>query len=110
MSGDAPAVPRFRLRTFGTLRLVGLTDDTVLGEHGHHRRGLPLLAVLAASGERGRSRDQLMGLFWPDVSQSRARHSLEQLLYAIRTSLDESVFTGLNPGCVNPSFIGTALV
>ena len=102
-----PAVPRFRLRTFGTLRLVGSADDTVLGEHGHQRRRLALLAVLAASGERGRSRDQLLGLFWPDVPQSRARHSLEQLLYAIRTSLDESVFTGLNPVCLNPAVIGS---
>jgi TolB-like protein/DNA-binding SARP family transcriptional activator len=100
-------VPRFRLRTFGTLRLVGPADDTILGEHGHQRRRLALLAVLAASGERGRSRDQLLGLFWPDVPQSRARHSLEQLLYAIRTSLDESVFTGLNPLGLNPAFIGS---
>ncbi|HEV7389679.1 MAG TPA: BTAD domain-containing putative transcriptional regulator [Gemmatimonadaceae bacterium] len=100
-------MPRFRLRTFGTLRLVGAADDTILGEHGHQRRRLALLAVLAASGERGRSRDQLLGLFWPDVPQSRARHSLEQLLYAIRTSLDESVFTGLNPVCLNPACIGS---
>ena len=28
-------------------------DRTVLGDHGHHRRRLALLAVLAASGERG---------------------------------------------------------
>jgi len=100
-------VPRFRLQTFGTLRLVGRADDTILGEHGHQRRRLALLAVLAASGERGRSRDQLLGLFWPDVPQSRARHSLEQLVYAIRTSLDESVFTGLNPLGLNPAFIGS---
>jgi DNA-binding SARP family transcriptional activator len=70
-SGETPAPPRFRLQTFGTLRLVGSTDDTVLGEHGHQRRRLALLAVLAASGEQGRSRDQLLGLFWPEVSQSR---------------------------------------
>jgi TolB-like protein/DNA-binding SARP family transcriptional activator len=91
------ASPKFRLRTFGTLRLVGSADDAVLGDHGHHRRRLALLAVLAASGEQGRSRDQLLGLFWPEVSQPRARHSLEQLLYAIRTSLDEDVFLGVNP-------------
>ena len=100
-------MPQFRLQTFGTLRLVGRADDTILGEHGHQRRRLALLAVLAASGERGRSRDQLLGLFWPDVPQSRARHSLEQLVYAIRTSLDESVFTGLNPLGLNPAFIGS---
>jgi TolB-like protein/DNA-binding SARP family transcriptional activator len=106
-SGETPASPRFRLQTFGTLRLVGSADDTVLGEHGHQRRRLALLAVLAASGEHGRSRDQLLGLFWPEVSQSRARHSLEQLLYAIRTSLDGSVFTGVNPIRLNTAFINS---
>jgi DNA-binding SARP family transcriptional activator/TolB-like protein len=104
-SGATLAPPRFRLQAFGTLRLVGLADETVLGEHGHQRRRLALLAVLAASGEQGRSRDQLLGLFWPEVSQSRARHSLDQLLYAIRTSLDGSVFTGVNPTHLNAAFI-----
>jgi len=104
---DPTAVPRFRLYTFGTLRLAGSTDDTVLGDHGHQRRRLALLAVLAASRERGRSRDQLLGLFWPDVSQAKARHSLEQLLYAIRTSLDGSVFAGLNPLRINSDLISS---
>ena len=101
----AASAPRFHLHTLGTLRLAGSNDDTVLGDHGHQRRRLALLAVLAAAGERGRSRDQLLGLFWPDVSQSRARHSLEQLLYAIRTSLDPAIFTGANPVQLNPDLI-----
>jgi adenylate cyclase len=103
--GELAEAPVFRLQTFGTLRLVGSTDDTVLGDHGHQRRRLALLAVLAASGERGRSRDQLLGLFWPDASQSRAQHSLGQLLYAIRTSLGGDAFTGTNPLRLNPAFI-----
>jgi len=61
--------------------------------------------VLAAAGERGRSRDQLLGLFWPEVSQDRARHSLEQTLYAIRGSLDPGVFLGVNPIRLNPGVI-----
>lgn len=68
------AASRFRLRTFGTLRLIGSADDMVLGGYGHQRRRLALLAVLAASEERGRSRAQLMGLFWADIPQARARH------------------------------------
>ena len=63
--------------------------------------------MLAASGERGRSRDQLLGLFWPEVSQSRARHSLDQLLYAIRTSLDGAAFAGANPLRLNPAIISS---
>jgi serine/threonine-protein kinase len=68
---------------------------------------LALLAVLAAAGERGRSRDQLLLLFWPDATQSRARHSLEQLLYAIRSSIDEAVFAGVNPVRLNPDVVGS---
>lgn len=104
---DAVATPRFRLLTLGTLRLLSTAEETILGEHGHHRRRLALLAVVAAAGDRGRSRDQLLGLFWPDVSQSRARHSLEQLIYAVRTSLDGPVFAGTNPLVLNTAFVSS---
>jgi len=104
-SGVTGAPTRFRLLTFGTLRLVHAADETVLGDHGHQRRRLALLAVVAASGERGRSRDQLLGLFWPEATQARARHSLDQLLYAFRTSLDGSIFTGANPLHLNAAVI-----
>lgn len=99
------APPRFRLQTFGTLRLVQSAGETVLGDHGHQRRRLALLAVLAASGERGRSRDQLLALFWPEVPQARARHSLDQLLYALRTSLDDKLFTVDNAVRLNSALI-----
>jgi TolB-like protein/DNA-binding SARP family transcriptional activator len=96
---------RYRLRTFGTLALAGPEDDTLLGKHGHQHRRLALLAVLAAAGEEGRSRDQLHVLFWPDATQARARHSLEQLLYAIRTSIHEEVFAGVNPVRLNSAVV-----
>jgi TolB-like protein/DNA-binding SARP family transcriptional activator len=99
------AAPHYRLGTFGTLSLEGPGDDTVLGKHGHHRRRLALLAVLAAAGERGRSRDQLLLLFWPEATQSRARHSLDQLLYALRSSISESVFASVNPVRLNPDVV-----
>ncbi|HUQ98584.1 MAG TPA: BTAD domain-containing putative transcriptional regulator [Gemmatimonadaceae bacterium] len=99
--------PRFRLRTFGTLVLAGPEDDTFLGKHGHQHRRLSLLAVLAAAGEKGRSRDQLLALFWPEGAPARARHSLEQLLYAIRTSIDDAVFIGVNPVRLNPDVVAS---
>jgi DNA-binding SARP family transcriptional activator len=97
----------YRLRTFGMLALVGLDDDTLLGAQGHQRRRLALLAVLAAAGDQGRSREQLIPLFWPEATQSHARHSLEQLLYAIRRSMDEDVFGGVNPVRLNPDVISS---
>jgi TolB-like protein/DNA-binding SARP family transcriptional activator len=90
------------LRTLGTVALTGPAGETVLGAHGHHKRRLALLSVLAAAGDRGRSRDQLLLLFWPEATQSRARHSLDQLLYALRNSLGDEVFAGVNPVRLNP--------
>ena len=107
MSPAPRSAPSFRLETLGTLALAGPADDTLLGKHGHHRRRLALLAVLAAAGERGRSRDQLLLLFWPEATQSRARHSLDQLLYALRGTLGESAFDGPNPVRLNPDIVSS---
>ena len=98
-SAKLDSADHYRLRTFGTLALTGREDDTLLGKHGHQRRRLALLAV--------RSRDQLLLLFWPDATQSHARHSLEQLLYAIRSSIDEAVFAGVNPVHLNPDVVSS---
>lgn len=108
---DTPATTnatgRFHLTTLGTLALVGPGSETVLGTHGHHRRRLALLAVLAAAGDRGRSRDQLLALFWPDASQPRARHALDQLLYSLRASIDDSLFASTNPVRLEPTVISS---
>ena len=98
---------RHRLTTFGSLSLASPAGDSVLGGHGHHRRRLALLAVLAVASDRGRSRDQLLALFWPEATQARARHSLDQLLYALRGTIDESVFAGVNPVRLNPEVVGS---
>jgi DNA-binding SARP family transcriptional activator len=107
VTDGAQNVRRYRLRTFGTLALSGPEDDTLLGKETHQRRRLALLAVLAAAGMQGRSRDHLLLLFWRDATQPQARHSLEQLLYAIRSSIDEAVFAGVSPVRLNPAIISS---
>ncbi|HMI42912.1 MAG TPA: BTAD domain-containing putative transcriptional regulator, partial [Gemmatimonadaceae bacterium] len=86
-------MPTYRLETFGKLALSGGASSTL----SHQRRRLALLALLAASGERGLSRDQLLAYLWPESAAGNARHSLEQLLHALRRVLGESVFSGTNP-------------
>ena len=104
-AGTAPPAPPFRLETLGTLVLRGPGESTLVADHGQQGRRLALLAVLAASGERGMSRDRLLLLFWPEASQQRARHALEQMLYKARKSLGEPVFAGVNPLRLDPAFV-----
>jgi TolB-like protein/DNA-binding SARP family transcriptional activator/Flp pilus assembly protein TadD len=99
-------MPPFRLQTLGSLSLHDSSGDAIPGQ-GAQRRRLALLAAIAVSGDRGRSRDSLLALFWPDASPERARHSLEQLLYAIRTSLDNAAFLGVNPISLNSEVISS---
>src|SRR5215204_61290 len=96
-------MPLFRLQTLGSLAFQDCSGAAIPGQGV--RRRLALLAVLAVAGDRGRNRDSLLALFWPDASQERARHSLEQLLYAIRTSVSNEAFLGVNPLCLNPEVI-----
>jgi DNA-binding SARP family transcriptional activator/TolB-like protein len=86
-------VPTYRLETFGKLALSG----GATGSLSHQRRRLALLALLAAAGDRGLSRDALLLYLWPDSTAENGRHSLEQLLHALRRSLGDSVFNGVNP-------------
>jgi DNA-binding SARP family transcriptional activator len=48
------------------------------------RRRLALLALIAASGDLGISRDKLLFYFWPDGAEEKSRHALTQTLYALR--------------------------
>ena len=65
-----------RLRTFGGLWLEG--DEGPLTDAAGQRRRLVLLAALAAAGQKGMSRDALVGLLWPEVDEARARAALSQ--------------------------------
>jgi DNA-binding SARP family transcriptional activator len=75
------SVSMLRLLTFGGLALErrhGMPPPRLRPQR------LAILAVLAAAGERGVSRDRMSALLWPDADEERARHSLRQALYALR--------------------------
>lgn len=74
-----------RLSTFGGLSLRNAGPVTTGA--GSQRSRLALLAVIAAAGERGVSRDKILALFWPDADQDRARGALKQATYALRRDL-----------------------
>jgi DNA-binding SARP family transcriptional activator/Tfp pilus assembly protein PilF len=58
-------------------------------------QGLGLLARLAVAGERGVSRDKLVGCFWPEKDERSALHSLSQALHRLRSDLgSDGIFVG----------------
>jgi DNA-binding SARP family transcriptional activator len=70
------------------------------------RRRLALLALLAAAGRRGMSRDKVLGYLWPDADEEQGRQGLYQALHVIRRSFGPTVIIGgttslqLNPESV----------
>ncbi len=51
------------------------------------RKNVALLAYLACSTNRRRTRDQLVGLLWPDKTDSAARQSLREAIRVVRRHL-----------------------
>lgn len=90
-----------RLETFGGLALI----DGPAGAVTTQRRRLALLALLAVADKRGLTRDKLVAYLWPDSPSDNARHALEQLLYALRRQLGDSVLLGPDPLRLNPEII-----
>lgn len=75
-----------QLKTFGGLSIV-VADGSVVTGAATQRRRLALLAVLAAAGGSGITRERLIGMFWPDQDEERARAALAQALYALRKAI-----------------------
>ena len=73
------------LRTFGGLTLDN--GGASLTGAGVQRSRLALLAVLAAAGDRGISRESLLAIFWPESDTDQARGALKQALYVLRRDL-----------------------
>ncbi|HSR90363.1 MAG TPA: BTAD domain-containing putative transcriptional regulator [Gemmatimonadales bacterium] len=62
-------------------------------------------------GERGLTRDKIIGFLWPDADEERARRALTQALYALRQDLgSEEAFLGVKDLRLNPEIISADVV
>ncbi|HUF30019.1 MAG TPA: tetratricopeptide repeat protein [Gemmatimonadaceae bacterium] len=96
-----------RLITLGAVDLHTADGRTLQSLLAQPKR-LALLAYLAMATPRGfHRRDTLLGLFWAESETERARHSLNQAVYALRRILGESVVTsrGSEEIGVDPSLL-----
>src|SRR5262249_40957976 len=109
--GVSPASPRrhshlLRLRTLGGLSVERVDGPSPPTSVTSARRRIALLAVLAASDAASVPRDKLLALFWPESDQERARHALDQTLYALKRALDaESLVSGREELSLDPAVI-----
>lgn len=95
-----------RLLTLGGLA-VEPAEDLVAG--GPRPRRLALLAILAARGDRGLSRDRVLGILWPDSTEEKGRHALSQTLYALRHDLGAEAVRAGNLLTLDPAVITSDL-
>jgi predicted ATPase/DNA-binding SARP family transcriptional activator len=85
-----------RLHVLGALDLRDATDCALRSVLAQPKR-VALLSWLCIEGGLQR-RDTLLALFWPESDESRARHSLNQALYALRRSLGADAIAGRGAG------------
>ena len=86
-----------RLRTIGGL-WIEAERAPVLGP-----RQLALLALVAAAGKQGISRERVVGIFWGETADDQARHTLRQTLYNLRRGAGRELITGATQLRLDPS-------
>ena len=95
------------LRVLGATELTGNIDGAGDGIVRQPKR-LALLAYLAIATANGfRRRDEIIGLFWPELDQAQGRTYLRKALHALRDELGDDAFLtrGDDEVRVNPSVI-----
>jgi len=75
----------FVLQLLGSLSLHSDTEPTPVA--ARQKRPAGLLAVLGLAGQQGLSRERIEAYLWPNSSRARARHALDQVVYAVRQAL-----------------------
>lgn len=82
---------KLRLLTLGSLSLRR-DDGQVLASVITQPKRLALLVYLTCAKPRGlHQRDRVLGMFWPEMDQDRARAALSQSLYVLKKALGPDV-------------------
>src|SRR3954471_7144123 len=93
------------LDLLGTLSLRDETARIPLA--AQQKRPLGLLAVLVLAGRQGMSRHRVEAYLWPESTAARARHALDQAVYAIRRTLGSDIIISTGQEIrLNPELIG----
>jgi len=94
------------LKTFGGPSVD--IDGTPGTGAAQQRKTLALLALLAAAGRRGLSRDKLIAALWPETDAEHGRGLLRQACYALRRDLHApELFLGSIQLRLNPALISS---
>ena len=75
-----------RIKCLGQLSVLRDDGQPLAGAASQPRR-LAILALLARAGDRGITREKVIGHLWPDSDEERARRLLSQAVYMLRRDL-----------------------
>lgn len=80
----------FQLKLLGGLSLQAGSSQPPAA--ALQKKRLAILAIVGLAGNRGISRDRIQAYLWPESDSVRARHALDQLVYATRRALSVDPF------------------
>jgi serine/threonine-protein kinase len=83
----APHGHDFRLDVLGSLELLDSDGGRVLSIIAQSKRVALLTYLAVGSAKKFKRRDTIVGVFWPDFKDEKARHALRQAVYVLRRSL-----------------------
>jgi len=85
-------MPSVQLTLFGGIHLQIGDRELML----KNRKAKALIAYLAFTSGMKETRDRLIGLFWSESNETKARASLRQVLYVLRDTFDKAGFNGFS--------------
>jgi DNA-binding SARP family transcriptional activator/TolB-like protein len=83
-----------RLNLLGAVDLRNVDGRPCNGDVGGTKYLALLLYLVLEGAHRPVRRDKVIGVLWPDSEQEKARQSLSQALYKLRTALGDVVISG----------------